>query len=290
MCQITDIQTGKKYLYENCRNIEEEIINKESTECYIFFSSNGLYEEDTFEKFDKVMLQGNRYEWKSIASAIKRRKGIGKIIYVRDIYKNHYREGINSTLSSIDHVIEHLRECTKGYTVTPVGISSGGYMAVIAGCRLNAKRVFCISGQFDLNKHLFGENLIIFQAKNPQYCQIADLAASHGEVPIYYFCPINCGHDYRNYQLVKDIKNVKCFLFPDKIHAATVYPFNFPDLLCLSNERLDKLERHYHGKTINKNIFLLRTMSWHGAWEFLKRLWKSKLNLTNLQSLWDVKK
>ena len=55
-------------------------------------------------------------------------------------------------------------------------------------------------------------------------------------------------------------------------------------------EKLDKLETHYHGKTINKNTFLLRTMSRRGAWEFCKRLWKSRLNLTNLKSLWDVKR
>lgn len=290
MVNIADIETGKKYLYENCRNIEEEIVNKENTECYIFFSSNGLYEDDTFEHFEKTMLHGNRYEWKSIATAIKKRKGIGKIIYVRDVYKNHYREGISSTLPTIEHVMEHLRKCVEGYNVTPVGISSGGYMAVIAGCLFHARRVFCISGQFNLNEHLRSDNLVVFQAKNPKYCQIADLAASHAEVPIYYFCPINCAHDYENYKLVKDIKNVRCFLFPDKVHAATVYPFNFPDLLCLSNDRLDKLERHYHGKTINKNIFLLQTISWRGALEFCKRLWKSKLNMANLAALWDVKK
>ena len=162
-------------------------------------------------------------------------------------------------------------------------------MAVIAGCKLQAKRIFCISGQFDLNKHLTEENLHAFRSINPQYCKIDDMIASHNNIPVYYFCPINCGHDYENYTLVKNIENVMCFLFPDKKHAATVYPFNFPDLLCLSNERLNKLEKHYRGKTINKNEFLLRTMSLMGFFEFFRRLWKSKLNIGYLKELWDVK-
>lgn len=290
MYNIADIETGQKYLYEHSRNIEEEIVNKNGTECYLFFSSNGLYSIKTIEEFEQSMLSGNRYEWKSIATSIKKRKNIGKIIYVRDIWLNHYREGVNSSLSSIEKVIDHLRECVKGYALTTVGISSGGYMAVIAGCELHAKRVFCISGQFDLNKHLKTDNLSVFRHKNPKYCQLVDLIINHDDIPIYYFCPVNCSHDFENYKLVQNIKNVKCFLFPDKKHAATVYPFNFPDLLCLSNKKLNKLEEHYHEKTINKNIFLLRTISWKGTFEFVKRAWHSKLNMENLKALWDVKK
>lgn len=290
MNHITDIESGKKYLYENSHNIEEEIVTEKNPECYIFFSSNGLYEENSFEEFDKTMLKGNRYEWKSIAVSLKKRKGVGKIIYVRDVYKNHYIHGVNSSLSSIEKTVEYLQKHIEASDiVTTVGISSGGYMAVIAGCKLQAKRIFCISGQFDLNKHLTEENLNVFRNINPEYCRIDDLIASYNNIPVYYFCPINCKHDYANYTLVKNIENVKCFLFPDKIHAATVYPFNFPDLLYLSNERLDKLEKHYRGNTINKNAFLLRTMSLTGFLEFCRRLWKSKLNIGYLKKLWDVK-
>lgn len=291
MNHITTIEAGKKYLYENFHNIEVEIVNEKNSECYIFFSSNGLYEENSFEEFEKTMLKGNRYEWKSIAVSLKKRKNIGKIIYVRDVYKNHYINGVNSSLSSIEKTVEYLRKFTPPqYAVTTIGISSGGYMAVIAGCKLQAKRIFCISGQFDLNKHLPEENLNIFRNINPKYCRIDNLIANHNNIPVYYFCPIGCSHDYENYKLVKDIENVICFLFPDEIHAATVYPFNFPDLLCLSNERLNKLEKHYHGKTINKNEFLLRTMSLLGFIEFCRRLIKSRLNIGYLKELWDVKK
>lgn len=288
MKPISDIAAGQKYLYENCSNIEEKVINEKNRECYIFFSSNGLY-EDNFQSFEKNLLQNNRYEWKSIAVALQKRKDVGKIIFVRDIYKSHYSKGVNSSISSIGKTVEYLRENTGGGLITTVGISSGGYMAAITGCLLQAKRVFCISGQFDLNKHLKEEKLQMFRKINPEYCRIDDLIAKNNNVPIYYFCPIKCEQDYDNYKLVKDIGNVKCFLFPHEKHASTVYSFNFPDLLSLSNEKLNKLERHYYGKTINRNEILLRTMSFNGYWEFARRLCRSKLNIKYLKELWDIK-
>ena len=107
MCHIEDISTGQQYLYENSSNIEEEIVNEGNRECYIFFPSNGLY-RDTPQEFEKTLLENNRYEWKSIVMSLKKRKGTGKIIYVRDVYKKHYCEGVNSTLSSIEKVVEYL--------------------------------------------------------------------------------------------------------------------------------------------------------------------------------------
>lgn len=161
-------------------------------------------------------------------------------------------------------------------------------MAVVAGCILRARRIFCISGQFDLSNRLTESDARRFKYNNPEYFNIVELIKENN-VPVYYFCPVNCPHDYDSYTRVKDIKTVRCFLFPDKVHAATVYPFNFPDLLYLTNERLDKLQGYYDGKLINKNEFLLRTISVAGMIEFVRRFWKSRLNVKHLKDLWDVK-
>lgn len=287
---LADIETAKRFLYETCPNVEEEVVNQENRECYIFFSSNGLYKEDSPDEFQKSMIEGKRYEWKSIVTSLKKKKGIGKVIYVRDIYKNFYIYGISRAIDTIDKVVEYLKNLTEGYSITTVGISSGGYMATVVGCSLKAKRVFCISGQFDLTNRLSETDTEVFLKNNRKYFSIVELIEKNEEVPIYYFCPINCGHDYDSYTKVKDIKNVRCFLFPDKVHAATVYPFNFPDLLYLTNERLDKLQRKYAGKLIDKREFLFRTMTFSGWREFLRRFVKSRMNIENLKSLWDVKR
>lgn len=289
MNAITDITSGQKYLYYNYLNIEEEIVNENDNSCYLFFSSNGLYQSDSFEEFQNTMLNRNRYEWKSIASSLKKRKGIGKIIYVRDIYKKFYIYGSSSHYTSIEETINYLRNKTKGFELTTIGISSGGFMAVIAGCLLKAEKVFCISGQFDLRGHLSEEELWEFEKINKGYLNIVDLIKKNNNIPIYYFCPVNCEHDYNNYQLVKNIKNVRCFLFPEKIHAATVYPFNFPDLIYLPKERLDYLAKYFEGHLINKKFFLVKTISFQGLVEILRRIFVSRFSISKLKQLWDVK-
>lgn len=279
----------KDFLYNSSPNWEVEIVDENAKTCYIFFSSNGLYSDDSEEEFEEVMIQGNRYEWKSIANAVKKRRGVKKIIYVRDLYKKFYIKGINPECNSIDALVDLLWHETENDEVITVGISSGAYMAVVVGCQIKARKVFCISGQFDLQNHLTEEELKEFSVSNGSYVNIVQMVASNDDVPIYYFCPINCWHDRANYELVKDIKNVRCFVFPDKIHAATVYPYNFPDILCLSNERLDELTLRYRGKFINKKLFLLHTMTFMGMWEFVKRVYKSKFSISGLKKLWDVK-
>lgn len=288
---ITDIESGQDYLYKTFTNIEEEIVNENEKSCYLFFSSNGLYKDSLFEEFEQVMLKNNRYEWKSIASVIKkiRKEKIGKIIYVRDVYKKYYMYGINFEYASIEGTILYLKEKTAGFKLTTVGISSGGYMAVIAGCLLEAERIFCISGQFDLKDYLTEKELQEFKAINREYYNIVNLIEKSVNIPIYYFCPVNCESDYFNYQLVKKCRNVRSFLFPDKVHAATVYPFNFPDIICLSKERLDYLAKGYSEHLIDKRKFLLQTISCRGGIEILRRIFTSKFSIKRLKQLWDVK-
>lgn len=285
---ITDVKNGLDYLYNNDPNMEEEILHVNSKKCYVFFSSNGLFRGKTIDEFKQIMLKENRYEWKSIVSAMSHRRDIGKVIYLRDVYQWYYMHGINNQCTTIDAVINLLRMLTEGYEVTTVGVSGGGYMAVVCGCELNAQRVFCISGQYDLTKQLPEVVLDVFEKKNGKYVNSVDLIRESYNVPIYYFCPQNCESDYNQLQMVKHLENVRCFLFPDETHAATVYPFNFPDILCLSNQRLNKLEKRYRGKNINKKIFLLRTVSVSGIINILKRGLKSRFSIKNMKKMWDL--
>lgn len=289
-CGRIDMSERKDFLYYQFPNWEEEVVDENAETCWVFFSSNGLYKDDLAE-FEKTMLQDNRFEWKSIAGSLKKRKRIKKIIYVRDVYKEFYIKGINPDYPSIDALIGLLKEKVQEDKLITVGVSSGGYMAVIAGCLLNAQKVFCISGQFDLSGHLTQERLKEFiKINGDRYADTVDLIKASSNVPIYYFVPVNCNHDYLNYKLVKNISNVRCFCFPDKLHAATVYPFNFPDILYSSNKKLDALALKYNHKIINKRIFLLQTMTFQGMWEFFKRIFKSKFSVRRMKQAWDIKR
>lgn len=280
----------KKNLYRRNKNYFEECVHPDGKKCYIFFSSNGLYQETTIEEFRETMVNNSRYEWKSLANTFKYHKDLGKIIYVRDIFKAFYIYGINEQLNTIDKLVEKLRVLTQGYQIITVGISSGGYMSVICAVALQAERAFCFSGQFNIESHLQEKELAYVKnvEEGRKYFDITEVVKQNEVTPIYYFCPVGCNHDYENYQMVKEMKCVRSFLFPDRIHASTVYTFNFPDILFCSNKKLDKLARKYKSKMINKNVFYFRTVSVRGFMTFLSYIWKTKLHVELLKKKWDV--
>lgn len=287
MDEITDLVNK---IYSNYDNFEEEIIHENGKKCYIFFSSNGLYKESDATKISHELIEKDRYEWKSIAQSIKYHKDLGKIIYVRDVKLLFYLDGINKTVSNIDEVINKLRKMTEHYEVTTVGISSGGYMAVITAIQLNAVRAITISGQFDLKNRLPNEFLSenASDIMKQKYYNIVQLVKENRKVPIYYLCPFNCEHDRMNYNLIQEEENVRVFLFPDSLHAATIYPFNFPDFIYMSNNSLDKLKRKFSGKMINKNLFFALTVSIRGLCSFISRSYKNFFNIIELRKKWEV--
>lgn len=287
---MSKIAEAKNNIYVNKINYIEEYVHIKGKQCYIFFSSNGLYGEKSVEQIEETLIEKDRYEWKNLANSFKYHMDLGKIIYVRDVYKAFYIYGINKELDTVDKVLVKLRELTEGYEITTVGISSGGYMAVISAMALEAKRAFCFSGQFDIAERLQESDLINCKSDDEKrkYINIVDLVRKNQLLPVYYFCPIGCQHDYDNYMRIKNLENVRSFLFPDKIHAATVYPFNFPDLLFKTNNRLDKLNKLYLGQTINKNIFYIKTVTIRGFFTLVAYIWRTRFRIELLRKKWDV--
>lgn len=286
--EIKNIELMQQKIYEQELNYEEEYPHSEGKKCYIFFSSNGIDKNISEDKYWEELVEKNKFEWQSIANSLKYHKDLGKIIYVRDIYKKFYIDGININIDTIDKLLDLLNEAVKGYEVTTVGISSGGYLATISAIQLKAERAFCISGQFDIHSHLRDVNVDLLSLDKKKYLNIQWLLKDNVDTPVYYFCPIGCAHDWNNYQLVRNDKNVKSFMFPDKVHAATVYPFNFPDILFKSNQKLDSLFCHYENKVINKNEFYLRTVTYKGLLTFIKHIWTTRFNLGKLRKKWEV--
>lgn len=98
-----------------------------------FFSGNGLYYPNTISSFCKTVVEQNRYEWWNVGHSEEIVKQAGKIIYVRDVYKQFYVKGINVEINCIDKLCELLKELTMGMRVVTCGNSAGGYIAVIVG-------------------------------------------------------------------------------------------------------------------------------------------------------------
>lgn len=287
MKDISNIKEGQDYLYNNFENIEVEDIDASRNLCYIFFSSNGLY-ENNFEKFYMSMIEENRFEWKSIAEAVKKRKCVGRIIYIRDVYKRFYIHGINKELNTVSKVLDKLKDLTEGYKVITIGVSSGGYMATVAGVELGAESVFSISGQFDISA-LMLEGINELEENEKKYLNIISKVKEQTKGNIFYFCPIGCENDRLNFEMVKNIDNVKCFLFSSDKHADTVYPFNFPDIFCSKSEKLERLSDKYNRVLWSKVRFAMKTFTLCGIIEFVGRVIKGKFILKNIKKMWDVK-
>ncbi len=223
--------------------------------CYIFFSSHGLYFPNTQEEFEEKIFRKNRYEWKYVVSQSGIFDKAGRIIYVRDIYKQWYSYGINENLNTIEKTLDFLKELTKGYEVITVGSSAGGYMAALTALILEAK--FCIdfSGQYDVRPNIENRytelSKLLQEMKNP--CNI------------FYFYPKYSPDDVEQYGRVKKNPCIKAFAFGEKNHAATMFAGNMSYIIDREEEELLELFHRYEEKIVNKFPFLFQTVPFRKA-------------------------
>ena len=192
--------------------------------------------------FRKKIIENDRYEW--VNRSVKGTPGFE--IFVRDIWLSWYVNGVNKELASLDDLISYLKEITKGYIVTTVGVSSGGYAAAIVAAKLGAARCFDFSGQFSLLHHFnhvtnnpFLKN---YYAKHPDggYLEAWQLI-KNSDARIYYFLPTGSAQDIEQAEFAKKCDNVKCIRFSSKRHGSPVLSISLPELLSWDNNRLDEL-------------------------------------------------
>lgn len=108
--------------------------------------------------------------------------------------------------------------------VITVGNSAGGYMAALIGCKLNAERVFCFSGQFDLSDRIDNYPMLLRYQKDAsvsKYYDITDLLKK-SDVPIYYFYPAYVDQDIWQASRIADCKNVRAFKFRQRLHGQSM--------------------------------------------------------------------
>lgn len=216
----------------------------ESDICYIFFSSNGLYYPDEKEVFEREIICKNRFEWKWVVKHSDILKKAGRIIYVRDIFKDWYSLGINEEINTIDKTLELLRDLTEGYRIVTIGSSAGGYMAVLAAVRLQALWCINFSGQYRVDTTV-----------QKEYQDLSGMIGSY-KGQIFYFVPICSQQDLEQYELIKGLSCIKTFCFTGRKHADTMLTGNMAYVIDKDQEELLRLYKHYVGRKIGKVGFL----------------------------------
>ncbi|MEM7066400.1 MAG: hypothetical protein AAF572_24935 [Cyanobacteria bacterium P01_B01_bin.77] len=238
----------KKYQYLNNYQIEDRIDDSTIDNlCVIYCSSHGIY-PDRKSAFYKAIVQEDRYEWKR--NMIKTAK---KSIFVRDLKKQWYLEGINQSVNSLSKLLDFLKKETTGMRLICIGNSAGGYLATLLGCELRASHVFSFSGQFSLYHYLNKEksrvmNPILLKYEETQiaksfYSLTAIIESS--QVPIFYFYPLGSQSDINQVLTIEGVTNIYKIPFNLSEHGKTCWPINFSPLFKVDVFELKKLSEKF---------------------------------------------
>lgn len=236
--------TNNNYLIENVKN-------KKSNICAIYFSSNGIFYPKTDEVFQKTIIQNDRYEWYKT-----RYKNACKHIFIRDINMCWYQYGINKYWNSVDKMCDFLRRETRGYEVVCVGSSAGAYAAVLFAHLLGAKRCLVSSMCFDVkNTILLNQTYIPNSEYNAEkyqnyinnvckYNNITELVRNSA-CDIYAIFPEYSQIDKPEYDIATNIKNIKILKYVSDVHGQ---PFSNAMIKVLLNLPTYTLDRIFNGK------------------------------------------
>lgn len=209
----------------------------DNNECVLYFSSNNIWFPNTEEAFRKSILENDRFEWERKPYRVGR-----KNIYLRDIYKSWYVQGINDRINSVDAIIDWLRKETSGYEVVCIGSSAGGYMAALVGIILKAKLVFAFSAQFCLyNEGYYDVNPFLQKYKSDsdkeKYYDITDLV-NKSDTPILYIYPNRCRVDELQAERIIPSESVMKYGLNSSHHGIVVNKCNLSNLLSMNQEQL----------------------------------------------------
>lgn len=179
-------------------------------------------------------------------------KKASKHILLRDVAELYYSNGISEDIDSIDKILEFLKSQTKNSKIITIGLSAGGYAAVLFGCLLGAERIFSISGQFAASF-------------NEEY-DLPELMQKH-ENDIFYLCPVYSEMDSEQFELIKNIDNVKVLGLLSHVHHAPL-PKEILNKIINSDSKLYEIFS-YKKKHIKERTFILKHF---GILSFFKRM------------------
>lgn len=238
---MKDLRLRQKEAYEHLLNYRIDI-DKDLKDCVaIYISSNGIFYPDTVECFNSTIFDKDRYEFTKLK--IKR---ANKHIFLRDIYKHWYVDGINKTLNSIDKLIEWLKSEICGYDeLIIIGISGGGYLASLLGPKLKASIVINMNGQWDLSKerpiqYLFEEQY----SKLLKYSNL--ISEEYNYMNTFYFVSMYSKGDDEQLKMLEPYKQIHKVKFANTHHGVPFLKCALPVIINMTYDQLCSLEKWYH--------------------------------------------
>lgn len=232
--------------------------------CVIYFSSHAIYFPNTQEEFIRNLQEKDKYEWYKM-----RHLNAGMHIFVRDVLKQWYLNGINSTVNSIESLCELLRSLTYGKRIICIGASAGGYAAILLGCLLNAEKVIAFNPQinldYELQNSVESENPLLFRYKDTNARKYFDLNGfMECNTHIYYVYSSLSKWDNCQVALMKHRDNIKVISIKSDHHGVPIPKIILQEFISAN----DRVFLRFTKKTarpvcIMLHINLRKTLSWY---------------------------
>lgn len=250
---MSDIESTLKELYQkdNFRIIDTPHVQGENTpkRAVIYFSTNDIFKEGDWNDLNLKIIQKDRYEYHRNLL-----KNADRHIFVRDLLHLWYLKGINARINSIPRLADFLKEQTKGYEVTTIGLSVGGFIAMLMGSLLKAHMVICFSGIFDCwaytRKCIPKHPSLPFLEKHP-YRQTEEIIR-RSNVPIYFFAATQCLNDAEDLAKAEASPNIRVFRMNNATHHMPIDICCLTNILNLEKEEFEQLYKKMKGKDISK--------------------------------------
>lgn len=229
--------------------------SQKNQKVFVFSSSNGLYFPNTSKQFNDTILVNDTYEWQNISKGFEE---FNKLLFLRDVHKQWYLNGINSEVNSIEKIVELVKNLVNDKTLITVGTSSGGFLSTILGLSIESEMVFSFSGQFQLSStaSIDPNNNTLLQANlDSKYFDLSFLLKKNCDTCLFYFVGAHSKTDLPDITFAKRFSKVKMFIFDTDVHGVPFPPFVLKYLLKKNKHEILKLHQYFVGSVISPIFF-----------------------------------
>lgn len=212
--------------------------------CVIYFSSNEIYYPNNERIFKRSIIDRNKYEWKKT-----KYPNAYKHIFIRDIQKQWYVEGVNNNINSPSKLLDFLRKETKGFKTYTIGSSAGGFAAIYYGCLLESERIYAFNPQFNifyiLNNCDINKNPLLFKHQNKllDYYRL-DTVLKDCKSNIFYFQSCKSKIDIIQYSLLEYKNKITKIEFKTSNHGFPFLRHNIIDIFLLTEEEIINMSKN----------------------------------------------
>lgn len=268
------LKTLMQKAYDTLPNYRIDYDSKNKDCVAIYISSNGIFYPDTVDCFERTIFEKDRYEFTKLK--IKR---ADKHIFIRDIYKHWYVDGLNSTIDSVEKIVDWLKSEVFGFKeIVLVGISGGGYLSALLAPKLKASIVINMNGQWDLSKE--GPIQFLFEQEYPKLMKYKSLVSEeYNYENTFYLVSMYSPGDDEQLAMLEPYKKIHKIRFVNRHHGVPCLKCALPVIMNMDYQELCALENSTHYPILFEIRYVGLIPTIRDLYREIKKVLKRKLKL-----------